>query len=289
MRLIAIDASGYIHRAYNILPRIQRSDGQETGAVYGFTQMLWFGARRQQGATHVVVVFDAPGPKWRHKLYGDYKANRPKLADGFTSQLPLVRSAVDALSLARFEVKSFEADDVIATAAAQTAALGGEAIIMSSDKDYYQLLRFEGIRQFDPIKRRFIERADVIKKFGVGPELAVDAQALIGDPSDNVPGVPGIGAGAAGYLLGRFGSLDGVLANARLAPRQTQRLALEANIEKALLSRDLVTLRRDVPGVNVNDFRQRPFDEARLFKFLDEMEFVTLRDRIRADLYENAA
>lgn len=280
MLLIAIDASGYIHRAYNTVAKLQRSDGQETGAVYGFCKMLWYGARRARGASHVIVVFDAPGKKWRHQLYDNYKANRPPLPDSFTSQFPLIREAVDAFSLARIEMKSFEADDVIATIAYQFASCGGEAIIMSSDKDFYQLLRFQGIQQFDPIRKKFIEREDVIAKFGVGPELAVDAQALIGDSTDNIPGVPGIGAKMAGHLLNRFGSLESVLMNVDLIPRQSVRETLRLSVDKALLSRDLVTLSRHVPGINIDEYKLQPLDRERLTRFLEKMEFVSLRQEI---------
>lgn len=290
MDLLCIDASGFLHRYFRGMAPIERSDGQQTGAVHGFCQMLWHRLRKAN-PTHIVVVFDAPGKKKRHAIYSKYKANRKPLEVELTSQFPLARIAVDAFGIPRIEVAQHEADDVIATAACQATARGGSATIISSDKDFFQLLRLPSVRQWCPLKRDWITREHVISKLGVGPELAIDAQALIGDSADNVPGIHGIGVGYAAALLKRFGSLDAVLANAHLAPTAALRTALAdvSNVESALLSRDLVALQHNVPGVDIDQFEARPFDPEKLLEFLQKMEFVTLSREVRAAFHEEAA
>lgn len=281
--LTAIDGASYIYRAFYALPQLERSDGQQVGAVYGFCSMLWKKIRNEQ-PSHIGVVFDAPGRKFRHDLYESYKANRPGLPTELTSQFSLIRRAVDAFNIPRIEIEGYEADDVIATAVMQFVSQGGTANIVSSDKDFYQLLCHEGIGQWCPIKNRMIERDDVVKKFGVGPELAIDAQALIGDSSDNVPGVPGIGPKTAGLLLEQFGSLESLLWDVESVSKTKIKLALTEHGETARLSKELVTLSHDVPGLDLEHFVARPLDTDALLAFLDEMEFVTLKQDILADL-----
>lgn len=289
MKLTAIDGASYIYRAFYALPQLESSDGQQVGAVYGFCSMLWKLLKDEQ-PTHIGVVFDAPGRKFRHDIDENYKANRTPPPPELTSQLPLIRKAVDAFNIARVEVDGYEADDVIATAALRFVEQGGRTSIISSDKDFYQLLCQEGIEQWCPIKNRLVERSDVEKKFGVGPELATDAQALIGDTSDNVPGVPGIGPKTVTALFAKFDDLEHLLENADMVMyaniRSAEKISrtLQEHAEQARLSKQLVTLTRDVPGVDLEQFVARPLDTDQLLEFLDEMEFVTLKQDILADL-----
>lgn len=289
MRLTAIDGASYIYRAFYALPQIERSDGQQTGAVYGFCSMLWRRLKNDQ-PTHIGVVFDAPGKKFRHSLYDQYKANRPELPEDLTSQFALIREAVDAFNVPRIEVEGYEADDVIAAATTRFIEQGGAATVVSSDKDFYQLLCHEGIEQWCPIKGRPIDRDDVVKKLGVGPDLAIDAQALIGDSADNVPGVPGIGPKTVTALFDRYGDLESLLWDAESVAHSGIRsaakisAALLDHAEQARLSKELVTLSQEVPGLDLEHFTARPLDPDQLLAFLDQMEFVTLKQDILADL-----
>ena len=283
MRLTAIDGASYIYRAFYALPPLERSDGQQVGAVHGFCSMLWKKLKEDR-PTHIGVVFDAPGLKFRHDIDESYKANRTPPPPELTSQFPLIRQAVDAFNLPQIEVEGYEADDVIATVSMQVLNQGGQVSIVSSDKDFYQLLAHDGIEQWCPIKGRAIDRDDVVKKFGVGPEFAIDAQALIGDTSDNVPGVPGIGPKTAAQLIEQFGDLDSVLWNADYVSKPKIRQALIEHADQARRSKELVTLNHDVPGVYVEHFSARDIDHTALLEFLDEMELVTLKQDILADL-----
>src|SRR5918994_1679949 len=190
-----IDGSGYIFRAYHALPPLTRpSDGLPVGAVHGFCGMLWK-LLRETGElappTHLAVIFDYSAKTFRSDLFDGYKANRAEPPDDLIPQFPLVRDAVRAFNVACIEREGYEADDIIATYALQAGEAGAEVTIVSSDKDLMQLVR-PGIRMYDTMKNKRIEEAEVQERFGVPPSKVVEVQALIGDSSDNVPGVPGI-------------------------------------------------------------------------------------------------
>src|SRR5579863_3972569 len=212
-----VDGSGYIFRAYHALPPINRkSDGLQLNAVFGFCNMLWKLLRDLQPEdkpTHLAVVFDKSEKTFRTDMYPDYKAHRPDPPDDLKPQFGLIRQAVHAFDLPCLEQAGFEADDLIATYVRQACEAGATATIVSSDKDLMQLVS-DCVTMYDTMKDRRIGIAEVIEKFGVPPEKVVEVQALAGDSTDNVPGVPGIGVKTAAQLIGEFGDLETLLKRA---------------------------------------------------------------------------
>jgi len=225
--LYLIDGSGFIFRAFHGLPMMNRSDGTPTNAVYGFCTMLTR-LMTENGADHLAVIFDAGRKTFRNDIYPDYKAHRPPAPEELVPQFPLIREAVEAFGVAQVELEGFEADDLIATYAKLGREQGAEVTIVSSDKDLMQLVR-PGVGLLDPLKNKPIGEAEVALKFGVAPDKVVDVQALIGDPTDNVPGVPGIGVKTAAELIGFSGDLDTLLARADEIKQPKRRETLLAN------------------------------------------------------------
>ncbi len=278
--LLLIDGSGFIFRAYHKLPPLTRADGTPTGAVYGFTTML-LKLREETQATHAAVVFDAKGKNFRHDLYEAYKANRPPAPEDLIPQFPLVRDAARAMSLPVIEQEGVEADDIIATYAKQGAQQGMQVSIVSSDKDLMQLLG-DGVTMFDPMKNKPLTLEDVEAKFGVTPDQVVEVQALMGDSTDNIPGVPGIGPKTAAELIQRFGTLENLLDHTHEITQKKRREMLETHRELALISKQLVTLKADCDGLpDVDSFGMPDFDVARLLEFCEEQNFTTIGKRLR--------
>ena len=245
-----IDGSGYIFRAFHALPPLTRpSDGLPVGAVHGFCQMLWKLLRESkisEAPTHIAVIFDAGRDTFRNDIYPKYKAQRPPPPEELIPQFPLIRDAVKAFNVACIELDRFEADDLIATYAKAAVDAGGDVTIVSSDKDLMQLVR-PGVTMFDGMKAKRIGRDEVVEKFGVPPEKVIDVQALAGDSVDNVPGVPGIGIKTAAELIATYGDLDTLLARAGEIKQPKRREKLIEFAEQARVSRQLVTLKDDVP------------------------------------------
>ncbi len=279
-----VDGSGYIFRAYHALPPINRkSDGLQLNAVFGFCNMLWKLLRDMKAEdkpTHLAVVFDLSERTFRTEMYPEYKAHRPDPPDDLRPQFPLIRDAVHAFDLPCLEQKGFEADDLIATYVRQAREAGATATIVSSDKDLMQLVD-DGVVMFDTMKDKKIGRAEVIEKFGVPPEKVIEVQALIGDSTDNVPGVPGIGVKTAAQLIGEYGDLETLLKRANEIKQDKRRLSLIENADKARLSKKLVTLddhvKLDVP---IGDLAVHEPDYRRLIAFLRAMEFSSLTRRV---------
>ena len=285
-RLYLIDGSAYIFRAYHALPPLTRaSDGLSVGAVAGFCNMLWKFLEEMKGAeapTHLAVVFDKSEITFRNKLYPEYKAHRPPAPEDLVPQFPLIRDATRAFNLPCIEMGGFEADDLIATYARQAAASGASVRIVSSDKDLMQLIVEGVIQLYDPMKNRILGLDAVMEKFGVGPDKVIDAQALIGDSTDNVPGAPGIGPKTAAELINTFGSLDAILERANEIKQQKRRETLINFADQIRLSRELVTLKDDVVVEEKwETFALREPDPAMLLQFVDAMEFRTLGRRVR--------
>ena len=243
--LILIDGSGFIFRAYHALPPMSRPDGTPVNAVFGFSNMLSRLLKDHVG-THFAVIFDAGRHTFRNDIYDKYKAQRPELPEDLRPQFALVRDATRAFGVPAIELEGWEADDLIASYATAVVAVGGRATIVSSDKDLMQLLR-PGIDMLDPMKQKPIGLAEVLEKFGVPPEKLIDAQALIGDSVDNVPGVPGIGPKTAAQLILEHGDLEAILAAAPAMKPSKRRDLLIEHADLARLSRLLVTLACDVP------------------------------------------
>ena len=274
-----IDGSGFIFRAYHALPPLTRPDGTPVGAVLGFSNMLWK-LLQETEADHLAVVFDTARVSFRNRLYEAYKAHRPDPPDDLVPQFKLVRDAVDAFGLCRIERPDFEADDLIATYARLAAAGGARVTIVSSDKDLMQLVD-ERIQLLDPIKERPIGAAEVREKFGVGPEKVIDVQALCGDSTDNVPGVPGIGVKTAAELINTFGDLETLLARAGEIKQPKRRQSLLEFAEQARLSKRLVTLDDQVPlPCPLTALAVQPLDRDKLRGFLQSQGFRTLAARV---------
>ena len=282
-RVYLVDGSGYIFRAYHALPPLTRKkDGMPTGAVYGFTNMLAKLLADIGDAGHVAVLFDAGRDTFRTTLYPEYKAHRPPVPEDLVPQFAAIREATRAFNLPCLERQGLEADDLIASYAKQAQEHGYDVVIVSSDKDLMQLIR-PGVRLHDPIKDRPIGEAEVVEKFGVVPGKLVELLALMGDASDNVPGVPGIGPKTAAELLATYGDLDTLLARADEIKQPKRREALIANAAKARISRDLVKLRDDVPlDMGLDALTLRRPDPAVLFAFLEQMEFGNILTRLRS-------
>jgi DNA polymerase I len=279
-----VDGSGYIFRAYHALPPISRkSDGLQLNAVFGFCNMLWKLLRDmkpEERPTHLAVVFDKSEKTFRTAMYPDYKAHRPDPPDDLRPQFKFVREAVHAFDLPCLEQDGFEADDLIATYVREASEAGATATIVSSDKDLMQLVG-DGVVMFDTMKDKKIGRAEVIEKFGVPPEKVIEVQALIGDSTDNVPGVPGIGVKTAAQLIGEYGDLETLLARAGEIKQEKRRQSLIENAEKARLSKKLVTLDDRVSlDVPIGDLAVHEPDHKRLIAFLKAMEFNALMRRV---------
>jgi DNA polymerase-1 len=281
--LFLVDGSGYIFRAYHALPPLTRkSDGLQVNAVLGFCNMLWklLAEMKDPKPTHLAVVFDKSEKTFRTDFYPDYKAHRPDPPDDLRPQFPLIRDAVRAFEIPCLEQQGFEADDLIATYARLACEAGATCTVVSSDKDLMQLVN-DCVTMYDTMKDRRIGRAEVIEKFGVPPEKVIEVQALIGDSTDNVPGVPGIGVKTAAQLIGEFGDLETLLKRAGEIKQDKRRQTLIDNAEAARISKRLVTLDQNVAlEVPVGDLAVHEPDYKNLIAFLKAMEFNTLTRRV---------
>jgi len=279
LHLILVDGSGYIFRAFHALPPMTRPDGVPVNAVFGFTNMLSKLLKDHVG-THVAVIFDAGRLTFRNRMYEAYKAQRPEPPEELRPQFALVREAAAALGVPGIELPDWEADDLIASYARAASSEGGQTTIVSSDKDLMQLIR-PGVAMWDPIKQKPIGPAEVMEKFGVSPEKLVEAQALIGDSVDNVPGVPGIGPKTAAQLIGEFGDLESVLAAAPAMKPSKRRDLLIEHAASARISRRLVELRDDAPlPVPLAELTAREADRARLSTWLLAQGFRSTLSRL---------
>ena len=280
-QLLLVDGSGYIFRAFHALPPMTRGDGTPVNAVYGFTAMLMKLIDDMQ-PDHVAVVFDVARKTFRSDIYPDYKANRSEPPEELVPQFALVREATAALTLPAVELAGFEADDMIATYATAAEAAGLATTIVSSDKDLMQLVRGD-VTMLDPMKQRRIGAPEVVERFGVPPEKVVDVQALAGDATDNVPGVPGIGIKTAAELINIYGDLETLLARADEIKQPKRRENLLNFAEQARISRQLVLLRDDAPmPLELAALKTPARDMDRLIAFLQQQDFKRLLVRVGA-------
>ncbi len=278
-----IDGSGYIFRAYYALPPLSRkSDGLPTGAVSGFCSMLFKLLEESRSdesinkPTHFAVIFDSARKNFRNEIYKDYKANRSEAPEDLAPQFEYIRKSVEAFNLPSVELINYEADDLIATYVKQIVNLGAKVTIISSDKDLMQLVSNK-VRLYDPMKSKILGEKEVLEKFGVKPNQVIDVQSLAGDSSDNIPGVPGIGIKTASELINKYKTLDVLLKKAAEIPQKKRRETLMTNKDKAILSRQLVTLKDNVPVQNeLSSFILKDVKKDKLYNFLREMEFNRL-------------
>ncbi len=278
-----IDGSGYIFRAYYALPPLSRkSDGLPTGAVSGFCSMLFKlledskSYSNNDKPTHFAVIFDSARKNFRNEIYSDYKGNRSEAPEDLVPQFDYIRKSVLAFNLPSIELLNYEADDLIATYSEQILKNGSSVTIVSSDKDLMQLYK-KNIRIYDPMKNKFINEQDIFNKFGVKPEKVIDVQSLAGDSSDNIPGVPGIGVKTAAELINTYGNLENLLKNASEIKQNKRRQTILDNKKNALISKKLVTLKKNVPVKEKHEsFILKKVNKEKLYSFLREMEFNRL-------------
>ncbi|NRG16777.1 DNA polymerase I [Rhizobiales bacterium] len=285
--LILVDGSTFIFRAYHALPPLTRkSDGLPVGAVSGFCNMLWKllqeGLTPEPGdePTHMAVIFDYSAKTFRNEIYPEYKAQRPEPPEDLIPQFGLIREATRAFSVHCIEQEGFEADDLIATYARQAEKAGARVTIASGDKDLMQLLG-PNVGMIDTMKGKIFGVEDVAEKFGVTPDKVIEVQALAGDSVDNVPGVPGIGLKTAAQLIQEYGDLETLLSRAEEIKQPKRRQNLIEFAEQARISRQLVTLKEDVPlDVPLGALAVETLDGPRAVAFLKAMEFNTLTRRV---------
>lgn len=279
-----VDGSSYIYRAYYAVSRLTNSRGLPTGAVLGFAQML-DKVVREKKPDYICVVFDAPGPTFRHEMYAPYKATRQKAPEDMIAQIPYIKDLVRLRGIPQMELPGYEADDLIATLTHWAVEQDIEVVVVSSDKDLHQLIDDPFVRQWDPQKDRVFMEWEVEDRYGVPPGRMVDYLALVGDSSDNVPGVKGIGDKTARQLLREWGSLERIYANLARVGSASVRDKLEKHREEALLSRRLVSFREDVPvDRKLEAFAPGPPLKSQLVGLFEELEFKSLLDSLRKEL-----
>jgi DNA polymerase-1 len=270
-----IDGSAYIYRAYHAIRPLTNTSGLPTHAVYGFTTILRR-ILREKKPECLAVAFDTRGPVFRHRMYPEYKANRPPMPDDLVPQIPYIHQMVDAYNILNMEHDDQEADDLIASAARVLSEKGCRVIVVSGDKDLLQLVS-DKITMWDPMSDRLMDRAFIEKKYGVGPEQLLDFFALTGDSADNIPGVPGVGPKTAQKLIGEYKTLEGLYAAVDGFKKSKMKERLIEHRDDAFLSRDLIrlNLEAEVPE-DPAAYRVRESDPDALRAVLTELEFFTL-------------
>ena len=280
MTLHLVDGSGYIFRAYYALPPLTSPNGTPVGAVYGFCNMLHRLIEKVDG-NRLLVIFDAGRRTFRQDIYPDYKAHRAPPPDDLIPQFSLIREACEAFGVPSVELPGFEADDLLAAYAKASINCGDKTQIISADKDLMQLLR-PGVTMWDPMKNRPIDERVVFEKFGVTPDKVIDVQALCGDSSDNIPGVPGFGPKTSAELIQTFGSLENLLENISEVKQPRRRDLLTQHAELARISKRLVTLDDNAPlPIEYTEIAPVNTDFERRDLFLKELGFLSLMKRLQ--------
>jgi DNA polymerase-1 len=274
-KVYLIDGSSYIYRAFFAIAHLSNSKGFPTNAIYVFTNML-LKILREKGAEYAAIAFDAPGPTFRHEAFGEYKANRPSMPEDLRVQIPHIKEIVSALRLTVLEKEGYEADDLIATLARKLEREGMETVIVSGDKDLMQLVSSR-VSMYDPMKDKTFQVPEVKERFGVSPDKVVEVMGLMGDTSDNIPGVPGIGPKIAGQLIEEFGSIEELLKKVDRVKNARVRASLDRHAEQARLSRELATLDSDAPlDWALDNLKIGEPDRKKLQEIFKEMEFSKL-------------
>jgi DNA polymerase-1 len=284
-RLFLIDGSAIAYRSYYAFIRnpLINSKGENTSAAFGFTNSM-MKILREEKPDYIAMVFDTKAPTFRHELFKDYKSTRAKMPEEMVTQLPRIREVVEGMNLPVIEMDGYEADDVMGTLAVQAKKRELEVVLVTGDKDFLQLVN-EDIKVLNPRKSgeeiELIDQNNVVDKFGVPAEKVVDVLGLMGDASDNVPGVPGIGEKTAVELVKKFGNLENVLANADKVARKNIRNNLKMHSEIARLSKKLVTIDTSVPyELDLKKFERKEFDLPKLKEVFKELEFTTFLKEI---------
>ena len=288
-RLVLVDGSGFIFRAYHALPPLKKSDGTPTGAVSGYCNMLFklINEIKEFKATHIAVIFDHKDKTFRSDIYQNYKANRPPPPEDLVPQFQLIRDATEAFGFIAIDKKGYEADDIIATLSKKATEEGAIVTIFSSDKDLMQLVSND-IKMYDPIRNIFIDIDRVKEKFGVTPDKVIDVQALVGDTVDNVPGVPGVGVKTASSLISEFGNVETLIEKCNTINKDRIRKLISDNVDKIILSKRLVTLHKTIEiETKLEDLELTTLNLEKLLVFTKLMELNTLSKRISSQLQES--
>ena len=279
--LYLIDGSAYIYRAFFALPALNNSKGLQTNAVYGFTTTLMKIIREHQ-PHGLAVVFDEAGPTLRHEAYQAYKAQRPPMPEGMSAQIPFIHRVVEALNIPVVRQAGYEADDLIGTLAVQAERAGYEVVIVTGDKDMFQLLT-PHVRIYDPVKSKWAGEAECRERFGVEPARVVEVMGLMGDSTDNIPGVRGIGEKTAMKLIAQFGTIEELLRRVEEVTPARVKTYLVEQAENARLSRMLATIETRAPvEFHPEQYQLKPADQERFADLLRELEFTTLLKNLQA-------
>jgi len=271
-----IDGSSYIHRAYHAIRGLSNSKGLPTNAVFGFTRMI-LKLIEDRTPEYVAVLLDARGPTFRHKMYKDYKANRPPMPDDMQIQLPYIREVMEGFNLPAIEIQGYEADDLIGTLARQAETDGFSVVMVTGDKDFMQLVTDQSII-WDPMKEKTTDRHAIKESLGLEPPQVIDMMGLSGDSSDNIPGVPGIGQKTALDLIKTFGSLENLFEQVDKITAKKQKENLILHKDQAFLSRKLAKIDTSVPiSFDPEQFKIKAPDKARLFHLFKALEFRQLQ------------
>lgn len=277
-----VDGSNYIYRAFYALPLLTNSKGFPTNAIYGFTNML-LKLKRELNPDYIVVTFDLKGPTTRHKEFEDYKATRKPMPDDLIPQIPFIKDVVRGFSICVLEKQGTEADDIIGTLAVRASQKGWRTVIISGDKDLMQLVD-ENVSMIDTMKDKTYDAAAVKEKFGVGPDKVVEILGLMGDTSDNIPGVPGIGPKTAQRLIEEYGTVEEVIRNTEKLKNVKLRESFRQYADQARLSRQLASIRKDIDiGFDFQEAAVRDPDKEALSRLFSEFEFSSLLQEIRQD------
>ena len=285
--LVLIDGSSYLYRAFHALPALTNSKGEPTGALHGVLTMVQKLLREEQPA-HVAVVFDAPGKTFRDELYSDYKANRPPMPDELRSQVQPILDAIEAMGLPLLRVAGVEADDVIGTLCKQASDKGLSVLVSTGDKDLAQLVN-DKVTLINTMSNSRMDREGVKAKFDVFPEQIVDYLALVGDASDNIPGVPKVGAKTAAKWLNLYDSADGIVDNADEIKGKVGD-SLRDNVEQLRLSQDLATIRKNLDlEIGISDLLPATADSSRLRKLYGHFELRSMLSQLDEETDQPAA
>jgi DNA polymerase-1 len=279
MVLYLVDGNSYFHRAFHAIKGLTNSRGFPTNAIYGFTSMI-MKILKEKKPDSIAIAFDSKEPTQRHKIYEEYKAQRPETPSDLLLQIPYIKDIVSAFNIQSFEMPGYEADDIICTIAKKAAAEGANVFILSGDKDMMQAVT-DGVKIYDPMKDIVIDEQAVIERFGVPPAQVPEVMAIAGDTVDNIPGVKGIGEKTAKELLSEAGSLDKLLYHPEKIKSERLRKMITENIEIIQLSKTLATIDTDVPvDISLRDFRLKEPDWAALNELFSEFEFKSLIKQI---------
>ena len=278
-RLYIIDGSSYIYRAFYAIPHLTNSKGFPTNAIYGFARML-LKIIRDEKPDYLAIAFDSKGETFRHKEYSEYKAHRPEMPDELVPQIPYIQKLVNIFNIPILQMEGYEADDLIGSAVKKAEPKGFDITIVSGDKDMLQLIT-PSVRMLDTLKNKIYGGHEVVEKFGVHADKVVEVVGLMGDSSDNIPGVPGIGEKTAIALIKEFGSIENLLKNLERVGKASIREKLKSHTEQALLSRRLSIINRDVElTIPVEDLILKDINSDELVRLLQELEFSSFLKEI---------